>query len=48
MTIMEGYHEPVLLREVLNYLKVKKDNWYLDCTLGDGGHSLGILKAGGN
>lgn len=45
---MEGYHEPVLLREVLEYLKVKKDSWYLDCTLGDGGHSLGILKLGGN
>ena len=45
---MQGYHEPVLLGEVLNYLEVKKDSWYLDCTLGDGGHSLGILKAGGN
>lgn len=43
---MEGYHEPVLLDEVIDALGVR-DAWYLDCTLGDGGHSLGILKKGG-
>ena len=45
---MEGYHEPVLLKEVLDALNVKRDYWYLDATLGDGGHSLKILKLGGN
>ena len=44
---MEGYHEPVLLREVIESLRVGNDEWYLDCTLGDGGHSLEILKLGG-
>lgn len=44
---MEGYHEPVLLGKVLEYLRVKRDRWYLDCTLGDGGHSLEILRSGG-
>lgn len=44
---MDEYHKPVLLREVIEALNVKKDSWYLDCTLGDGGHSLEILKIGG-
>ncbi len=44
---MENYHQSVLLREVLQLLDVQKDAWYLDCTLGDGGHSLEILKKGG-
>lgn len=43
-----GYHRPVLLREVIEPLEVKRGSWYLDCTLGDGGHALEILKLGGN
>lgn len=42
-----NYHQPVLLRQVLENLAVKKNRWYLDATLGDGGHSLGILRLGG-
>lgn len=44
---MEGYHESVLLREVLENLQIEPGGWYLDCTLGDGGYSLEILKRGG-
>lgn len=44
---MDGYHKSVLLQEVVEYLQVKKDCWYLDCTLGDGGYCLEILKNGG-
>jgi 16S rRNA (cytosine1402-N4)-methyltransferase len=44
---MQGYHDPVLLREVIKALNVKKGSWYIDATLGDGGHSLEILKLGG-
>ncbi len=44
---MDYYHQSVLLSEVLRFLEVKKDQWYLDCTLGDGGHSLEILRQGG-
>lgn len=44
---MESYHEPVLLREVVDALDLQRGAWYLDATLGDGGHSLGILKLGG-
>lgn len=45
---MEGYHRSVLFKEVIEALKVEKGSWYLDCTLGDGGYSLEILKLGGN
>ncbi|OGC38742.1 16S rRNA (cytosine(1402)-N(4))-methyltransferase, partial [candidate division WWE3 bacterium RBG_13_37_7] len=41
------YHEPVLLSEVLEHLKVNKGKKYIDCTLGDGGHAIEILKKGG-
>jgi len=43
---MEGYHSSVLLDEVIDALGVK-DTWYLDCTLGDAGHSIEIIKRGG-
>ena len=38
-------HHPVLLHEVIELLVTKKDGTYLDCTVGLGGHSLGILDA---
>jgi 16S rRNA (cytosine1402-N4)-methyltransferase len=41
------FHEPVLLDEVLEGLNIEEGGSYIDCTLGDGGHSLGILKKGG-
>jgi len=39
-----GEHISVLLQESLEYLDIKKDGIYVDCTLGGGGHSLEILK----
>jgi 16S rRNA (cytosine1402-N4)-methyltransferase len=44
---MSNYHIPVMLNEVLENLAIKKNAWYLDCNLGGGGHTEGILKAGG-
>ncbi len=47
---MEGYHKSVLLREAVDALTPPaggRDAWYLDCTLGDGGHSIEIIKRGG-
>jgi 16S rRNA (cytosine1402-N4)-methyltransferase len=40
------YHEPVLLQEVLENLKAGESKTIVDCTLGDGGHSIEILKTG--
>lgn len=40
------YHKPVLLKETLKYLEPKEGKKYIDCTLGDGGHTLEILKSG--
>lgn len=37
-------HISVLLNESLDYLNIKKDGIYVDCTLGGGGHSFEILK----
>lgn len=44
---MEGCHKSVLLKEAVEALQVEEDKWYLDCTLGLGGHTLEILKQGG-
>ncbi len=55
---MEGYHSSVLLKEAVDALiparlhqdglvTAGRDAWYLDLTLGDGGHTLEILNRGG-
>lgn len=41
---MNNVHFPVLYKEVLDALEIKKDGIYLDATLGTGGHSELILK----
>lgn len=42
-----NYHEPVLLKEAIENLKVKDRGKYIDTTLGDAGHTIDILKRGG-
>lgn len=37
-------HIPVLLNEVLENFSPKEGEWYIDCTTGEGGHSLAIAK----
>ena len=44
---MSFQHEPVLLREVLEWMNVKPGGVYCDGTLGGGGHSEAILTASG-
>ncbi|BDU50220.1 16S rRNA (cytosine(1402)-N(4))-methyltransferase RsmH [Haliovirga abyssi] len=38
------YHIPVLYKEVIDNLVINKNGVFVDCTLGGGGHSEGILK----
>lgn len=40
-------HTPVLLKEVIDHLNIKKRGLYIDATLGEGGYCLEILKNGG-
>lgn len=40
------YHAPVMVEEVLHYLRPERGGVYLDGTLGGGGHSEAILEAG--
>jgi 16S rRNA (cytosine1402-N4)-methyltransferase len=38
-------HRPVMLAEALEYLAAAGDGWFVDATLGLGGHTEGILRA---
>ena len=42
---MEFAHEPVLLKETIEALNLVPNGYYVDCTVGGAGHSLGILSA---
>lgn len=44
---MTEYHQPVLLAEVIQNLQVTPGKWYVDGTLGTGGHTKEILDQGG-
>lgn len=41
------YHQPVLVKEVIEALRVEAGGKYIDATLGGGGHTEIILKKGG-
>lgn len=40
-----NYHNPVLLKESVDGLEIKKDGIYVDVTFGGGGHSRAILNS---
>ena len=42
-----AYHIPVLANEVMTGLEVEPGSWYIDGTVGGGGHTELILAAGG-
>lgn len=41
-----NYHQPVLAPEIIKYFDPKVGQTYLDVTLGNGGHTIEILKKG--
>ncbi|MGC9125168.1 MAG: 16S rRNA (cytosine(1402)-N(4))-methyltransferase RsmH, partial [Caldisericaceae bacterium] len=41
---MEIYHTPVLLEESIELLNIARGNTVLDATVGEGGHSVELLK----
>jgi len=43
-TSKSNFHQPVMLEEVLHYLKCSNGKVYIDCTLGGGGHSVEIAR----
>ncbi|MCH2674038.1 MAG: 16S rRNA (cytosine(1402)-N(4))-methyltransferase RsmH [Dehalococcoidia bacterium] len=45
MKDLEIQHNPVMVPEILKYLDVVSGGRYIDCTLGEGGHSKSILDA---
>jgi len=40
-------HKPVLLKEVIEYLNPKPGENFIDCTVGEAGHTLAILEKNG-
>jgi 16S rRNA (cytosine1402-N4)-methyltransferase len=40
----EGYHNPVMLRECIEALRIQPEGIYVDVTFGGGGHSKAILE----
>lgn len=40
-------HKPVLVKEVLQYLNPRQNENFIDATIGQGGHAIGILKSNG-
>ena len=42
----EPQHEPVLAAEVVRLMQPRPDGFYVDCTLGLGGHARALVEAG--
>ncbi len=40
-------HQPVLYQEIIHGLRPQGDGSYIDCTVGAGGHAVGLLEASG-
>lgn len=45
VVVVEAYHTPVMVAQVVAALQVRPHGRYLDATVGEGGHALAILEA---
>ncbi|MEO0128956.1 MAG: 16S rRNA (cytosine(1402)-N(4))-methyltransferase RsmH [candidate division WOR-3 bacterium] len=45
---MDKFHEPVLVNEVIFWMRLKENGVYCDCTVGGGGHLFMMLKQKNN
>ena len=45
---METHHIPVMVEEVCEALQIRDGGFYIDCTVGEGGHSQAILDKATN
>lgn len=45
--MVKNYHETVMADQAVNGLHIEKSRYYIDATLGTGGHTIAILEAGG-
>lgn len=43
-TLMEFYHEPIMIKEILQGSNLKSTAIFVDCTIGGAGHSTEIIK----
>lgn len=41
---MEFYHQPIMLKQIIEGLNLSPSSVFVDCTLGGGGHSFEIIK----
>lgn len=41
---MKFFHEPIMLKEIKESLKLRPSDIFVDCTLGGAGHSSEIIK----
>ncbi len=39
-----SFHQPVLLKEVIEWMNLTEDGIYCDCTVGGGGHLIPMLE----
>ncbi len=44
---MSSFHTPVLLKEVIEFIRVEEGKHYIDATVGGGGYTQEILRRGG-
>jgi 16S rRNA (cytosine1402-N4)-methyltransferase len=42
---MSEFHQPVMLKECIEYLNIRPGKIYVDATLGGGGHTLELFKS---